>query len=165
MGGMGTVIIMARPKGSKNKARNIAKETRDHQINLKCLDVLQNDPQWKWLILMFGSAAMANALKFSADMSETEKAKVNWQEIILYTLSPGYAGAKKYNIEWMSPLALALDKVNPSQTDSPWSLITTAAKTADNVSAFSAFMLVIMAMFGGEKGGIGQLMQSFVPGV
>jgi hypothetical protein len=153
---------MARPKGSKNKTKNIAKATRDHEIQMKCLDILQNDPQWKWLIIMFGSAIMSKALAAAASGDKDVAKDTNWAQIMLKILSPGYALTPDWATA-VSPLKMMMDSISSSDTDSPWSLITTAAKTADNAQAFSAFMLVIMAMFGGEKGGIGSLMGAFKP--
>jgi len=49
---------MARPKGSKNKSKNIAKETRDHQTNIAIINAFARDPELKYFLGMASGAGV-----------------------------------------------------------------------------------------------------------
>ena len=52
-------MLMARPKGSKNKTRNTAKATRDHEIQLALIAAFARDPELKYFMGMGAGAGVA----------------------------------------------------------------------------------------------------------
>jgi len=63
---------MARPKGSRNKNRNMAKETRDHEVELALIKAFTVDPELKYFIGMAAGAGVGWVGKILSSMGTTD---------------------------------------------------------------------------------------------
>jgi len=60
---------MARPKGSRNKTRNTAKATRDHEIQIEILRAFASDPELKYYMGVAVGAGVGWIGKMLGDMT------------------------------------------------------------------------------------------------